>query len=122
MLDDIEEIAPARRGVLRVLHFLRAEVEHGCEVVRELLVLEGGDSHLCQVDDQIVPDRLIILNIPLQLLDLRHHVLHRARLLTRVLKEALKGELAGGHFVNGVLAVANLCYGLGASRLNSFLA
>ena len=108
--------------MLRVLHLLRAEVEHGCEVVRELLVLECGYGHFCQVYDQVVPDDLIILDVPLELLDLRHHGLHRVRLLAGVLEQALEGELACSHFVYGVLAVADLRNGLGARGLDSFLA
>ena len=108
--------------MLRVLHLLRAEVEHGCQVVRELLVLECGDGHFCEVYDQVVSDNLIILDVPLELLDLRHHVLHPVRLLAGVLEQALEGELACGHFVYGVLAIAYLCDGLGARGLYSFLA
>ena len=75
MLDHIQEVAPAGGRVFRVLHLLCAEIEHREQVVREFLLLEGWDGNVGQVDDEVVPDHLVVAHVTLELLDMGQHLL-----------------------------------------------
>ena len=69
LLDRLEEVAPGGGLGARIRDFLAAEGGHGTQVVHLPLCLEGGDSYLGDVDDQVVLDDLIVLDVLLTLRD-----------------------------------------------------
>jgi len=69
MLDDFEEVGPAGRMDLGIVHFLGAETIHCLQVVREFLVFEGWNGHLSQVNNQVAADNLEILGITFELIN-----------------------------------------------------
>jgi hypothetical protein len=69
LLDRLEEIAPCGGLGACICNFLAAECCHGAQVIHLPLCLEGGDSDLGNVDDQVVLDDLIVLDVLLTLRD-----------------------------------------------------
>ena len=69
LLDRLQEVAPRGGLGARICNFLVAEGGHGSQVVHLPLCLEGGDSDLVNVDDQVVLDDLIVLDVLLTLRD-----------------------------------------------------
>ena len=122
LLDRLEEVAP--RGGLGacIRDFLAAEGGHGTQVIHLPLCLEGGDSDLGYVDDQVVLDDLIVLNVLLTLRDGLQNVLRLGGLACLGLEEALECELALIHLVNSVLAILDIREGLAAVGFDALLA
>ena len=73
--DALLEIVPRVALQARVSDFLSTESCHCTQVITSFLALEGRNSNLCQVYDEIVLDNFIILDISFALRDVLEDVL-----------------------------------------------
>jgi hypothetical protein len=118
--DALLEIVPCVALQARVSDFLSAEPGHCTQVITSFLALEGRNSYLCQIDDEIVLDNFIILDISFGLRDVLEDVLCLRGFGSVRHKHALEGELASIHLLYSVFVVFNLADSLRFSALNAF--